>query len=285
MMVTLGRFLHEAILRAASLLAPGGLRGELLREWRSELWYIPRAQATEFCLTAFRDALWVRRNTDANASASAGRRSGDGSGGWMYPESPASCLALLTVMAAGGAAAGARLERMLPSFHSNSGGGTMTAALEGIVFLVVLYLLMAATALAISVVPVRRPAAASSGVTAERRWRGWAFLTVKLALVLPILQCGLLGVVWIGPLPFIASCTLVFRWVFEDQRRRCPVCLRLLANPVRMGTASGTLLDWYGSESACLHGHGLLHDPAPEGTYSRRAEWLRLDHSWRELFR
>ena len=55
-------WLHCSILRAASLLAPSDQRDEWLNDWRSELWYIPRQGATQFCLGAFRDALWLRRN-------------------------------------------------------------------------------------------------------------------------------------------------------------------------------------------------------------------------------
>ena len=55
-------WLQHTILRAASLLAPGDQRAEWVKEWRSELWYIPRRQAMRFSLGAFRDALWLRRN-------------------------------------------------------------------------------------------------------------------------------------------------------------------------------------------------------------------------------
>ncbi len=47
--------------------------------------------------------------------------------------------------------------------------------------------------------------------------------------------------------------------MITDQQRRCPVCLRLLTNPVRIGTPSRTFLEWYGAESTCSRGHGLLH--------------------------
>ena len=53
----------NAILRAASLVAPAGQRAEWLVEWRSELWYVPARGAARFCLGAFRDAYWVRRNS------------------------------------------------------------------------------------------------------------------------------------------------------------------------------------------------------------------------------
>ena len=70
-------WLQYTILRMASSLAPDGQRAEWLEEWRSELRYIPRRRATRFCLGAFRDALWLRRNNLRPVK---------------YLESPISCL-------------------------------------------------------------------------------------------------------------------------------------------------------------------------------------------------
>ena len=56
------QWLQNTVLLAASLLAPGDQRAEWVKEWRSELWYIPRRTALLVSLGAFRDALWLRRN-------------------------------------------------------------------------------------------------------------------------------------------------------------------------------------------------------------------------------
>jgi hypothetical protein len=53
--------LHRAVIRIAALLVPAAERAAWLDEWQSELWYV-RDGATGFCLGAFRNALWVRRN-------------------------------------------------------------------------------------------------------------------------------------------------------------------------------------------------------------------------------
>jgi hypothetical protein len=74
------------------------------------------------------------------------------------------------------------------------------------------------------------------------------------------------------------------RWILEDQRRRCPTCLRLLAKPVRIGHASRTLLEWHGSEFMCLRGHGLLHVPEQPSIWPGEQRWLDLDPSWSGLF-
>src|SRR5215470_18141388 len=81
--------LPYAIVRAASLLTPGDRRAEWVKEWQSELWYVPRHEATRFCLGAFRDALCLKRD-----HPSAGNRTR------IHLESPLSCLAFLALLAA-----------------------------------------------------------------------------------------------------------------------------------------------------------------------------------------
>src|SRR5215467_7767681 len=82
--------LPYAIVRAASLLTPWDRRAEWVKEWRSELWYIPRHEATRFCLGAFRDALCLRRDNPSTAKRT----------GILHLESPLSCLGFLALMAA-----------------------------------------------------------------------------------------------------------------------------------------------------------------------------------------
>ena len=82
--------IHLAILQIASYLVPGEQRAEWLAEWKAEVWYVRRSgawQTTGFCLGAFRDALWLRRN-----SAQQVRH-------WLHLESPVQCLGLLGLVA------------------------------------------------------------------------------------------------------------------------------------------------------------------------------------------
>ena len=81
-------WLPHTILRAASMLAPSEQRAEWLKGWRSELWYLPRRGAARFCLGAFRDAIWVRRNSVRPAWRTA-----------FWFDAPLSCLAFLTFAA------------------------------------------------------------------------------------------------------------------------------------------------------------------------------------------
>jgi hypothetical protein len=80
-----------AILHSARLLVPRGQRAEWFAEWKAELDYVcqnAEAAATSFCLGAFRDAFWLRRNSHPSARPAA------------VLASPYHCLALLAVLAA-----------------------------------------------------------------------------------------------------------------------------------------------------------------------------------------
>jgi hypothetical protein len=119
------------------------------------------------------------------------------------------------------------------------------------------------------------------------RLRRGIFLALKIALVQPMMLLGFFVLVRTGPvvpvapqLAISAFWILTFRWVLSDQRRRCPICLRLFTDPVRIGTASQTFLEWYGAESMCPRGHGLLHISEMPASYSGKPEWLRLGDSW-----
>lgn len=260
-------WLHFAMLRAASWLAPADQRGEWLEEWRSELWYVPRRPATSFCLGAFRDALWLRRNNQSPVANT-----------MIRLESPLQCLTYLAALAAASVfvmvrTGGARSLK-LPPPHLG----------QAVIFQLSCLLLSAATILVLgNHLANRHPSPWAS------RLRRWIFLVLKIALVLPTVPCAFVVYRWIGPVPFaplglIATWILTFRWVFMDQRRRCPVCLQLLANPVRIGLPSQTFLEWYGAESMCPRGHGLLHVPEISNSCYGTRQWLRLDASWSGLF-
>lgn len=75
-----------------------------------------------------------------------------------------------------------------------------------------------------------------------------------------------------------------FRWVLHDQRRRCPVCMRRLSHPARVGQASWSFLGWCGTEMMCSRGHGLMHIPELPTSWFGAQRWLGLDPSWIVLF-
>ncbi|HEV2275323.1 MAG TPA: hypothetical protein VGR96_14220, partial [Acidobacteriaceae bacterium] len=134
--------------------------------------------------------------------------------------------------------------------------------------------------------------------------RRWMFLSVKLVLLVPAVyfisldvaqrtgNFSDLGASLYNPcLPFgiqfpvsFAGCLFAFRWALRDQRRRCPVCLRTLRNPARVGEPSRNFLAWNGTELMCEAGHGLLHVPEIATSWFSTQRWLYLDPSWKSLF-
>jgi len=149
--------------------------------------------------------------------------------------------------------------------------------------LVALLLMMGVSAMVLPAVT-----SLSLGEYPANHFRRWVFLAAKFALVLPIVLFGTLDVfsliaIHLQPHALFVASVIGFRWVLVDQRRRCPVCLRVLTNPTPIGEPSRTLLEWYGTELVCTRGHGLLHVPEIRNSYSEQV-WLRLDSSWSSLF-
>ncbi len=258
-----------AVLRLAALLVPRRQRSEWLAEWRSELWYVPRsgrAGGMAFTLGAFPDAVWLRRHRMGPAARGCG---------WL--KSPVWCVALLAALAAAGIllALGLRCVRETARYISPGDHLLMLA--------VALLVLPATTPLSLGEFP------AAPVLTPARRSRRWIFLGVKTALLLSIAFCGtldlapLISPAGIQPHAMLAGYVLAFRWALVDQRRRCPVCLRRLAHPTRIGQPSRTFLEWYGTEFLCERGHGLLHVPETSASYCA-LRWVRLDATWSNLF-
>src|SRR5580692_2381197 len=79
--------LHAAILRSAAMLVPRDQRVEWFAEWSAELCYVTDRQIP-FCLGAFQDAFWLRRNKPAPHPCDA-----------YALESPSRCLLFLALLA------------------------------------------------------------------------------------------------------------------------------------------------------------------------------------------
>jgi hypothetical protein len=144
-------------------------------------------------------------------------------------------------------------------------------------------LLSATTTLALGEYPANRYSPA--GATRLRRW---IFLAIKIALLLPIVCCGSLDLAslvakGLEPHGLLVVLILAWRWALIDQRQRCPVCLRLLTNPTRIGGPSRTFLEFYGAELICAHGHGLLYVPEILTSCYSTQRWQYLDPSWSSL--
>jgi len=257
---------HLVILWSAARLVPRSRRAEWLVEWRSELWYVLQksnlAEGLLFCLGAFRDAVWVRRNCSPRLHQ----------GPWL--ESPLWCLLFL----AGIATLTATFFFRLP------GPSEKLIRAHSLILALALLVLPAVTSLSLG----EYPASEHSPVRAKRL-RRWLYLATKFGLIVPIVFCGtfdlgtIVSATGLQPHATLIGYVLAFRWALTDQRRRCPVCLRLLTNPISIGQPAQTFLDWYGTEFFCVKGHGLLHVPEIATSYSTQ-RWLDLDPSWSGLF-
>ena len=276
---------HLVILRSAGVLVPRWRRADWLAEWRSELWYVSQRRNREdhrswwnreavfFCLGAFRDAVWLRRHTcDPDPR------------GPLWLQSPLRCLLFLGALAA-----------VATVFFFRSPGplATLLHTFECHRERIFAHFLTITIALLIvpsitSPAPREYPTAPHSP-THARRFHRWIFLGLKFGLILPIVFFGTLDLspivsaTGLQPHATLVSYVLAFRWALIEQRRRCPVCLRLLTNPARIGQAGRTFLEWYGTELICVKGHGLMHVPEIQTTYSTQ-HWLDLDLSWNGLF-
>lgn len=267
-------WLNQGVLRVAGLLVREPDRSEWLAEWESELWYVVHESesahriALRFCLGAFRDALWLRRNCAAPDFRGSPRLA-----------SPARCLAFLTSIAATAAIiffrAQSQIDAVLHHLKGQRGPIFDLISLHFLFMTIALVVLPTTTSLALGQYPAKG-------------FRRWIFLLSKFALIFPIVFFGTLDLLPILGFPVLADGVLLgyvlaFRWAFVDQRKRCPVCLRLLTGPSRYGAASHTLFDSYGTEFFCTRGHGLLHVPENRTSYST-LRWLDLDPTWRSLF-
>jgi hypothetical protein len=265
--------MHHAILWCAALLAPHWRRREWLAEWKSELWYVlqngaqPKESLT-FCMGSFRDALWIRRNCDQRDTRQRN-----------LLHAPVRCLALLAVAAA---ATGALFVGVVGNPKPE-----LTAQFVGPYLLLIgiaCVVLPATAVLGLGEYPARM-----GSLVRAMRWRRWLFLGVKFILILPAVPCGVhalspvIGANGLLPQLMLIGYILAFRWALDDQRNRCPVCLRLLTSPTTIGQPANTLLDWYGTELCCNKGHGLLHVPGIRSSYSAQT-WMELDGSWKSLF-
>lgn len=263
------RGLHLAIIQTAALLVPAPDRAEWLAEWRAELWYVNR-RATAFCLGSICDAIWMSRNS----SAPIARR-------WFGLESPVKCVMFLVGLTA--------LSVLLafgppgePGTEIHRDGYQDLPLVCFCVGLLSLAVLSSVGPLRLGEYPVNRYAPA-----APLRLLRWVFLAVKMALVVPMALCGSLALGSIMPplggWVIFLGLFFGFRWALMDQRERCPVCLRLLSNPTRIGDPSQSFLGWYGTALVCSRGHGFLYVPGTSTSWYETQRWQYLDPTWNTL--
>jgi hypothetical protein len=261
--------MHLAILRGAALLVPCRQRAEWLSEWRSELWYVRQSRATKgvtaFCLGAFKDALWLRRNASRPEARKMSRL-----------ESPVKCVLFLALLAAVSAFIAIRVPHT--RFEGELPVREQLILINLHALLITFLVLPAITSLRLGEYPAN-----SHSPPLATRLRRWLFFAIKIGLIIQILSCTSVSSKWIQPYVWVFY-LFAFRWALIDQRQRCPVCLRLLTNPTRIGGASQTFLEWYGIELMCAKGHGLLYVPEIRTSCYSTQRWLYLDPTWSSFF-
>jgi hypothetical protein len=260
---------HLAILRAAGWMVPYEQRAEWLREWRSELWYVcqsrGRGAVTAFCLGAFKDTLWLRRNCPCPEARKMSRLA-----------SPVKCLLFLVALAAISGFLAIRFPHR--AFRGEPLIVGKVILLHLIMIALAVLILSGTTSLRLGEYPAN-----SHSPPMATRLRRWIFFAVKIALIFQIVFCVSIGTMLIhGPVWVVYM--LAFRWALNDQRQRCPVCLRSLAKPTRIGGPAQMFLEWYGTELMCEEGHGLLYAPEILTSCYNTQRWLYLDPSWHGLF-
>jgi hypothetical protein len=144
--------------------------------------------------------------------------------------------------------------------------------------------------------PLRLGDYSVSSPQAAKHYRRWIFLAAKLLLgftavvgwsmviAYSMFPIGSAVSLYLQVATSFVACLLVLRWVWRDQRRRCPECLHLLSSPARVGYASQSFLGWSGTEWICGRGHGVLQIPELPTSWLSIQRWLQFDSSWRSLF-
>jgi hypothetical protein len=255
------RRVHAAILQNAALLVPAAERAEWLAEWRAELWYVEH-DATAFCLGSFRDALWLRiRGLSARHAFSL--------------NSPIRCVLFLAGLAALTVSLAIRGgDLSLPSW-SLAGAKEFAEGLLGM-YVLSLLILLTLNPLELGRYPANRYAP-----SILIRLRRWLFLAVKIGLLAPTIVFATIALAIFPPasLALFPAWIFGFRWALADQKRRCPVCLHFLSNPVEIGRPAHILLRAHGTRLSCTRGHGSLYVPATRTSWCSTQRWLYLESS------
>lgn len=264
-------WIHEAVLRSAALFVPDSLRADWLAEWRSELWHVHAApgttRATAFCLGAFPDALWLWRNAPRRGIREI-----------INLNSPTRCLGFLAVLAAVSLLFAYQIPDAPPIPKRTSD--------HLFLWLLVLACAMLTGPTSLCLADYR----ANRGVLSRStRLKRWLFLAAKIVFILLASDDAMRYVAYaLNADPRSRSAGLVIqlavwgmpfalRWSLRDQCRRCPVCLRALSNPVRVGAPAGYFLEWNCTELICLRGHGMLYVPECHTSWFNAPRWFYME--------
>ena len=284
--------LCRGFVRAASWMVPFAHRAQWHARWQEglESWWAlvecggqSSRTAQEICRVAWKDAVRLRCGTgspDRLVRSAA-----------FVPAVALLLTAAIAVISRGFPATRLLLDAARGRYH----GPLRTLALTGAEDRLVGHSFVIGFALAVGLV-----VALMVGLPLHRRgWRYWGFLVLKslctgmvvtlvwlegapmLRARLPNMELKALAGGLGAALAYVAAFGWAMAWSVKDQRARCPVCLRRLAMPVRMGSWASTF-DPPTTELLCDAGHGrLCVSETADGEVDR---WTQSDATWQELF-
>ncbi len=271
----LSRAIPFWLLRCFALLVPWVDRENWVAEWKGELTYVMRRRhgglALLFAFGSLQDAAWFRWDRVQSATTKQLR-----SPSWKI------CLGRLL----GLLALACVCSRLEPGFAQAPFADLYNIRVDASLSHVVLEIFIAFAALpaVTSLHPGHYPTKTSAG----HRFTAvpfWVFLVSKALMVIVICHFIGLSVTHLGesaaifsnspeayqairdgltPLQFLmtfASCLYGLRWVLQDQRRRCPVCLHCLGSLQSSGLRARIFIGVSRSERPCVKGHGSLVVP------------------------
>jgi hypothetical protein len=283
------------LIRLASWIVPARERREWRRRWESELldWWVlvergeitlrESARMVRQCWGAFADAFWLRFSRDELDRFVRGPA--------FFILAGAAALAVIALLSDGFAMTRSLVDLakgMDKPILRPGGYDWRSDRLVGYLTPIVFGLAISAMAVAAGRLSLHR-----------RGWRYWSFFVLKAVGVMVLLPLAWIeGGSWIrGQMPheglrvlvgglllgivFIGAFAWAFVWIVDDQRRRCPICVRRLALPVTIGSWA-SVFEPVATELMCEEGHGSLC--LPEAGSGEPDRWTEMDESWRELF-
>ena len=260
--------LDRCLLRAAGTIVPAPDRDDWRRGWAAELWHKRNrdrtSTANSFSSIAdlptglVLDALWLRVESC--------RRTLRGTA--------TLCLASLAGLSLLSALLGLALRGSLSA---------LVASLAGLApsFLFAALLVLFVTLAVAPSRPVEQRATRSRMCQLKRH----LFFLAKVTLLLlftfvmssnccqPLSNSSPAVAEFLNMLLFVLFALLGLRWALQDQEQRCKDCLHTLASPTQVGRPSHNLLEWNGTEMACVRGHGRLSVPELETSWCRSSVW------------
>jgi hypothetical protein len=182
-----------------------------------------------------------------------------------------------------------QLEAELSNVPSPNGGAVVTKSLEGVIrepLIITLSTILLTLVVGMALVCAKPRAAAFffAKTAVAQAAIGAAWIEWVAGPSIPLTGVSGVMTALLMPSLLLAALALSLWYSLHDQKRRCPVCFRLLILPVLIGSRSSIILDRPQVEVLCPNGHGSLLIPEPVVHRADPAAWLVLNESWKSCF-